>query len=101
MTPSEVAKVAESKGRLSATMVACLDDAEAAGGELVRFQGCYWAPRNVARRSHDGVPVHYHGASTVHALVTRGYARYSEYRQGRRDDFPIAMRLTDHLRRSQ
>lgn len=78
---------------LSATMVACIDDAREAGGELVRYQGGYWAPRGRSMR-HDGAPVgSYHGASTVHAIVTRGYAEYSEHREGRGGRFPIAIRL--------
>lgn len=76
---------------LTATMVACIDDARAAGGELVRYQGGYWAsrggphPANGHRTSH--------GTPTVHAIVTRGYAEYSEHRDGRNGPFPIAIRL--------
>jgi hypothetical protein len=77
---------------LSATMVFCVDDTHEAGGELVRYQGGYWAARN-ARRGHNGIPFPYHGSSTVQALVDRNVAEYSEYRDGRNGRFPIAMRL--------
>jgi hypothetical protein len=77
---------------LSATMVACLDIAQEAGGELVRYQGGYWADRG------GGHPVgvnrrECHSTPTVQALVRRGFAEYSEYRDGRSGLFPIAMRL--------
>jgi hypothetical protein len=77
---------------LSATMVACIDLARANGGELVRYQGGFWSDRGgghptVNRRE-------YHGASTVQAIVDRGYAAYSEHREGRNgSSFPIAMKL--------
>jgi len=77
---------------LSATMVACIDCAQEAGGELVRYQGGYWADRG------GGHPMtnrrEFHSTPTVQALVTRGYAEYSEHRDGRNEAFPIAMRLT-------
>lgn len=79
---------------LSATMVACLDDAQENGGELVRYQGGYWADRA------GGHPLTnrraYHGATTVQALVARGYAEYSEHRLGSAGrEFPIAMRVKE------
>lgn len=82
------------KPELSATMVACIDDAQAAGGELIRFAGGYWAKRGAAIQSHNGAPVGAHGTSTVNAIVTRGYAEYSEHRDGRNGPFPIALKLT-------
>jgi hypothetical protein len=39
---------------------------------------------------NGSAPVWYIGTSTVEALRTRGYLTYTEYRQGRRGDFPIA-----------
>lgn len=76
---------------LTATMVACLDDASEAG-ELIRYQGGFWAARG-APRGFDGIPRPFHGSSTVQALVSRGCAEYSEWRDGRGGSFPIAMRL--------
>jgi hypothetical protein len=73
-------------------MVACIDDAQNAGGELVRYQGGYWAARN-GPRAHDGIPRPYHGTSTVEALISRGYAEYTEWRDGRSVRFPVAMKL--------
>lgn len=87
--------------KLSATMVECIDMAQEAGGELIRYQGGYWAPRGShpltsspeTWGSGRSLP-RYHGTPTVHALVTRGYAEYTEHREGRHNNFPIAMRLT-------
>lgn len=78
---------------LSATMVACIDDANAAGGELVRFQGGFWAARN-GPRDYLGIPRPYHGASTIKALIERGAAEYTEWKEGRDFRFPIAVRIT-------
>jgi hypothetical protein len=80
---------------LSATMVDCIELARTHGGELVRFQGGYWAGRNAPRMPHDGIPRPYCGGSTVNAIVTRGYAEYSEWREGRSFKFPIAIKLTE------
>lgn len=77
---------------LSATMVACLDDATEAGGELVRYQGGFWAPRN-APRNGNGIPQPWHGSTTVQALVTRERADYSEWKDGRGGRFPVAMKV--------
>lgn len=79
---------------LTATMVACLDDARAAGGELVRYRGGFWAARN-APRCHDGLPRPYWGTSTVEAIVARGEAAYTEWRDGRSGRFPVAMRVSE------
>jgi hypothetical protein len=87
---------------LSATMVACIDMAREAGGELVRYQGGFWAPRGAHPLAQDpakfgsgrGLPT-YHSTPTVHAIVTRGFAKYSEHREGRHSTFPIAIRLND------
>ena len=79
--------------KLTATMVLCFDMARDAGGELVRYQGGYWAPRGVHPRALRGGV--WHGTPTVEALVARGHATYTEHRPGRGGDFPIAMRLID------
>lgn len=78
---------------LSPTMIDCIGMMEEAGGEIVRFQGGFWAPRNIARHTHSGIPVSYHGASTVQGLVDRGYATYTEHREGRGGRFPIRATL--------
>ncbi len=78
---------------LSATMTECLDLALENGGELVRYQGGFWAARNAVRASHDGIPRPYHGARTIEALLARGHGEYSEWREGRNYRFPIAVKL--------
>jgi hypothetical protein len=82
---------------LSATMVACIDMARDAGGELVRYQGGYWAPRGVCHPTRStGTDCGWHNSSTVQAIVSRGHAKYTEHRRGRSGEFPIAMRLTEN-----
>jgi hypothetical protein len=77
---------------LTATMVACIDDARDAGGELIRYQGGYWAPRGAGHPLTTRTP--YFGTPTIHAIVTRGYAEYSEHQDRRAGGtFPIAIRL--------
>jgi len=70
-------------------MVECIDMARDAGGEIVRFQGGYWAPRG----DHPRNRAPSHGDRTVTAIVSRGWAEFTEYRDGRRGRFPIAMKL--------
>lgn len=81
---------------LTATMVACIDDMREAGGEFVRYQGGYWAARN-GPRACDGIPRPNYGSSTVQAIIDRGEATYTEWRDGRNGRFPIAIKLTSAL----
>lgn len=76
---------------LTHTMIECLQELEEAG-EFVRYQGGYWAPRSVARQSHNGLPVWSFGSSTVNAVEARGYVAFTEWREGRNGRFPIAVR---------
>lgn len=79
------------KQELSATMVACIDMALENGGELVRYQGGYWAPRGAHPRATHTPS---HGTPTVEGLVRRGQAEYTEWHNGKFKVFPVAMRLT-------
>lgn len=82
-------------GKLSPTMINCIAMATESGGELVRYQGGYWAPRG----GHPVVKkVAWHGATSISALVRCGYAEYTEHREGRHGTFPIAMQLTAKAR---
>lgn len=76
---------------LTATMVACIDDTLEAGGELVRFQGGFWATPG----AHPTVDRRiYYGTPTANAIVARGYAEYTEHRErATGGSFPIRMRL--------
>jgi hypothetical protein len=72
---------------LSPTMREALDYASKHGG-LVRFPGGYWCKSdetqwNVGWRSFS--------TSTVNALVSRGHAEYTEWKDGRNGSFPVRM----------
>lgn len=77
-------------GSLSATMVSCLDLALEHDGVLVRYQGGYWAPRG---RIHPKLGGESYGSKTVEALVTRGVAEFTEWKDGRASRWPVAMKL--------
>jgi hypothetical protein len=55
------------------------------GGKLCRCRGGFWAMENWRK----GQPPWF-GTSTVKALVTRGLMSYTEWREGRKDRFPVA-----------
>lgn len=78
-----------SKADLSPSMREAREFAEKNGGELVRHQGGYWSREGW--RQGDGV--RYFSASTVHALVSRGVAVYSEHVDGRSGRFPVRAKL--------
>lgn len=73
---------------LSATMRAALDHASKNGG-LVRSPGGYWGPR-----APCGCPLTF-GTSTINALVSRGLAEYTEWKDGRNGSFPIRMAVKE------
>jgi len=79
-------------GNLSATMVSAIDLALESGGELVRYQGGYWAARGKPHPSFGQTECY--GTKTIEALVARGCAEYSEHRDGRNGRFPVAVKLT-------
>ena len=75
---------------LSATMAIALAEALDHGGKLVRHAGGFWTYPNCPRYPHNGYPEWYIGASTIKALVARGELVYTEWKQGRNHNFPIA-----------
>lgn len=78
--------------KMSATMVAALDDIHLHGGKVERRQGGFWTYPGCP--TNGGVPHWYLGTSTVEALVTRGWLRYTQMQKGRRGEFPISAETT-------
>lgn len=75
-------------------MKAVRDKAIAEGGcVLVRRPGGYWTLPN-AEQGNGWQWGWYAGTSTVHALVTRGVAHYTEYQNRRRDGQPFPIEVT-------
>lgn len=70
---------------LSPTMLAAYEVIKEGGGKLHRFPGGYW-------RTVENANI-YFGMQTVHALVTRGVAFYSNYRDGIKGRFPVEITL--------
>lgn len=73
------------KPKISKTMAYVLGRMAEGGNKLKRFPGGFW------RTSVDSQE--YFGTKTVHALVTRGLAAYTEYKDGRNGPFPIEASL--------
>lgn len=82
--------------KMSATMAIALDFAMESKGELVRYQGGFWAPRGMPMQPH-GAPADYVNTTTIEALVARGKLKYTEFRTGRNGEFPIAVAVADEL----
>lgn len=57
-------------------------------GMVIRHPGGFWG-----RSGLSGYVGKTYGTSSVHALVTRGVAEYSEWQDGRRGRFPVAAKL--------
>jgi hypothetical protein len=76
---------------LSATMAAGLADIIERGGKIIRHQGGWWTEPGATPRATIGHPFDWWiGGSTVQALVRRGEIEYTEWKQGRGLNFPIA-----------
>lgn len=73
------------KNKISKTMAYVVGRMAAAERKLKRFPGGFW-------RTHAGAQ-EYFGTKTVQALVTRGLAQYTEYKDGRNGTFPIQVSL--------
>ena len=80
--------------KLTSTMQAAADYAKAHGGALIRLPGGFWV-----RDGHtqwDGWQAQQtFGTPTVNALVSRGVAEYTEWRDGRNGRFPTRMTLKE------
>jgi hypothetical protein len=77
---------------LSKTMQEAVTFAREQGGSLVRSPGGYWhAPKELQMFGIRSVITF--GTSTVAALVSRGVADYTEWKDGRNGRFPVKVTL--------
>ncbi len=60
--------------------------AMANGGKLRRYRGGFWAMEAWKKGQYP-----WFGGSTVEALVSRGLMAYTEWREGRKGNFPVAV----------
>lgn len=74
---------------LSPKMLEAIEHMKRHGNKLVRFPGGYWAREGW--RSWNG-PCY--GTPTVEAIVKRGYAEYTVWKDGKSSRFPIECSLT-------
>lgn len=74
---------------LSPTMRAALEFAKKHGGELIRSGGGYWGALPERKMGIQSIVTY--GTPTVQALVSRGLAEYTEWKDGRNGRFPIRM----------
>ncbi len=75
---------------LTPKMLKAIDRMKAHGNKFVRYPGGYWAA-NDWHRWHGPC----FGTSTIEALVRRGIAEYTEWRDGHNGRFPIEVRLKE------
>ncbi len=76
--------------KLTQTMCATIALAREHDGKLYRFPGGFWyaSKTELYGRKHFGTP-------TIEALVKRGLAEYTEWKEGARGKFPIEMTLKE------
>lgn len=76
---------------LTKPMLNCVAFMKERGGTIERHTGGFWS--YPGWRLHDGGQ--WFGTSTVNALVIRGVATYTEYKNGRSGRFPIKCTLSE------
>lgn len=74
--------------RLSPTMETVVEYMREHGGSIHRYPGGFWARKGWVL--HGGT---WFGTNSVHALVLRKVAEYSEWQEGRSGRFPIEAKL--------
>lgn len=74
---------------LSAVMTVCVQEMRAWGGLIERYPGGFWAKPGEATHCEPEF-----GTPTIEALVQRGFAVYSEHKEGARVTLPIKATLT-------
>jgi hypothetical protein len=77
--------------KLSPTMQHAITLAKSDGGRLMRFEGGYWSVPQWAADSRGLIPSF--STNTAHALVTRGVAEYTEWKENRNGRFAVALKL--------
>lgn len=83
--------------KLSPAMIDALDTLRERRS-LIRYAGGYWAPKN-ASLDRDGRPIFGHfGTRTIDALIDRGLARVTNWRDGEPSDdannYPVRVEPT-------
>lgn len=73
---------------LTKTMQHAITYAQHHGGILVRHPGGFWG------EGRGGI---HFGTPTAEALVSRGIARYTLWRSGKRGLFPVELKIVDPL----
>ena len=81
------------KSELSPKMKSAVAHMQRHDNKLIRYPGGYWAA--VDWRSWNGPSF---GTPTVEALVNRGLAEYTAWKDGRSGKFPIECTLTEQAR---
>lgn len=75
---------------LSKTMMAARDHALSyGGGQLCRLPGGYWQVPGTAPREDRSF-----GTKTIEAMVARGAAQYTEWKDSRHGRFPVRVSMT-------
>lgn len=75
---------------LSQTMISTLSWIEANGGHVFRHPGGFWTPYKTFKGYGQEASS---GTKTIHALVSRGYLEYDEWKEGREGRFPISAKV--------
>lgn len=75
---------------LTPTMQEAVEYARQHGGALIREPGGFWVRRDETKLWGKSF-----GTPTVQALVARGLAEYTEWKDGRNGRFPVRMQLKD------
>lgn len=78
----------DERRKLSETMQACVKFMLMHEDSIHRHPGGFWWERDSASNYRSGF-----GTATVHALVARGVAEYTEWQEGRSGRFPIKATL--------
>ena len=78
----------ERSPKLSETMQTCVNWMLMHGDSIHRHPGGFWWEQDPASNYRSGF-----GTATVHALVSRGVAQYTEWQDGRNGRFPIKATL--------
>jgi hypothetical protein len=81
--------------KLSPTMRHALTFAEQNGGRLIRHSGGYWSSREWVDPGLGNVPSF--STNTAHALVTRGVAEYTDWRENRNGRYAVELRIKERL----
>jgi hypothetical protein len=88
--------------KLSPTMLRAIDLAQQNGNKLYRHSGGFWAGKSFSEehsRNPDGTPTS-EDTNTVHALVTRGVAEYTDHRTNARGSFEVEITLKAEYRKN-